>query len=37
MSLNPDHIFAWNSHGKDRIWCREETVHGIFAEIYTLR
>jgi hypothetical protein len=23
--------------GKDRIWCREETLHGIFAEIYTLR
>jgi hypothetical protein len=22
---------------KDRIWCREETLHGIFAEIYTLR
>jgi hypothetical protein len=37
ISLNPDHIFAWNSHGKDRIWCRQETIHGIFAEIYTLR
>jgi hypothetical protein len=37
ISLNPDHIFACNSHGKDRIWCREETVHRIFAEICTLR
>jgi hypothetical protein len=37
ISLNPDHIFAWNSHGKDRIWCKEDTLHGIFAEIYTLR
>jgi hypothetical protein len=37
ISLKPDHIFAWNSHGKDRIWCREETIHGIFAEICTLR
>jgi hypothetical protein len=37
ISLIPDHIFAWNSQGKDRIWCREETVHGIFAEICTLR
>jgi hypothetical protein len=37
ISLNPDHIFAWNSHGKDRIWCREDTLHMIFAEIYTLR
>jgi hypothetical protein len=37
ISLNPDHIFAWNSNGKDRIWCREETVHGTFAEICTLR
>jgi hypothetical protein len=37
ISLNPDHIFAWNSHGKDMIWCREETVHGIFAEICTLK
>jgi hypothetical protein len=37
ISLNPDHIFAWNSREKDRIWCREETLHGIFAEIYTLR
>jgi hypothetical protein len=35
ISLKPDHIYAWNSHGKDRIWCREETVHGIFAEICT--
>jgi hypothetical protein len=37
ISLNPDNIFAWNSHGKDRIWCREDTLHGIFAQIYTLR
>jgi hypothetical protein len=37
ISLKPDHIFAWNSHGKDRIWCREEIVHRIFAEIFMLR
>jgi hypothetical protein len=37
ISLNPDHIFAWNSHGKDRKWCREDTSHGIFSKIYTLR
>jgi hypothetical protein len=36
ISLYPDHIFAWNSHRKGRIWCREETVHGGFAKICTL-
>jgi hypothetical protein len=36
ISLYPDHIFAWNSHKKRRIWCREETVHGGFAKICTL-
>jgi hypothetical protein len=36
ISLYPDHIFAWNSHRKGRIWCREETVHGGFAKFYTL-
>jgi hypothetical protein len=37
ISLYPDHIFAWNSHKKGRIWCREETVQGGFAKICTLR
>jgi hypothetical protein len=33
----PHRILAWESHQKGRIWCREETVHGCFAVICTLR
>ena len=37
ISLYPNHILAWNSHQKGRIWCREETIQGGFAKICTLR
>jgi hypothetical protein len=37
ISPYPDRILAWDSHKKDRIWCREDTVHSGFAKICMLR